>query len=249
VDTSKEPSATATPSPRWSKRSREAVRRNHHLHAPGAGLALAPPRPPPSRRGARLGHGRQRPAVRTRPLRRKLSRAAPATGVGDRSRRTGTRADHRRLSLRKARSSRARDRRPRASTGSLQPDPRRFAHCGSNGVAAPHPQTQERRGSRSRAGGRLQFVQPRSAGVGSRRARSRVNAGVVRGPVCRTLIGHFIGQVLRDTRAVRAAERQRDAGRVPARGSASEMSVRRQQWPYDRLERPTTMSSRLAISH
>jgi hypothetical protein len=46
---------------------------------------------------------------------------------------------------------------------------------------------------------RLLFVQSRSAGVGGRRARSRVNAGVVWCPGCRPLIGHFIGRVLRDT--------------------------------------------------
>ncbi len=50
------------------------------------------------------------------------------------------------------------------------------------------------------------LVQLGSAGVGSRRARSRVNAGVVWCPGCRRLIGHFIGRVLRDTLHADASE-------------------------------------------
>jgi hypothetical protein len=45
------------------------IRRDHHLHTAGARLALAPPRPPPSRGGARLArHGGYRQAVRAHPL-------------------------------------------------------------------------------------------------------------------------------------------------------------------------------------
>jgi hypothetical protein len=47
---------------------------------------------------------------------------------------------------------------------------------------------------------------------------------------------HIIGRVLRDTQHRFRRERHPYAGEVPARGSASEMSVRRRQWPYDRFE-------------
>jgi hypothetical protein len=64
---------------------------------------------------------------------------------------------------------------------------------------------------------RSQIVQRRGAGVGSRRARSRVNAGVVWCPGCRPLIGHFIGRVLRDTSHADASESASYAGKCPVR--------------------------------
>jgi hypothetical protein len=103
--------------------------------------------------------------------------------------------------------------------------------------------------ARKESGALLLIVQPRSAGVGSRRARSRVNAGVVRGPVCRTLTGHFIGQVLRDTRAVQAAERQRDAGQSARKGFRFRDLPATPATAVRSLGPPTTMSSRLAIGH
>ena len=56
------------------------IRRDHHLHTSGARVALAAPRPPPSRRGARptsqAGH---RQAIRARRLQRSLSRRRDLT--------------------------------------------------------------------------------------------------------------------------------------------------------------------------
>src|SRR5919109_2171453 len=45
-------------------------------------------------------------------------------------------------------------------------------------------------------------------------------------------------RVLRDTRRRLRLERCPHTGGVPAGGSASGISVRRRQWPYDRLDRP-----------
>ncbi len=68
---------------------------------------------------------------------------------------------------------------------------------------------------------RSRLVQGRRAGVGGRRAHSRVKAGVVWCPGCRPLIGHFIGRVLRDTRHRLHRERRPYARGVPARGSTT----------------------------
>ncbi len=61
------------------------------------------------------------------------------------------------------------------------------------------------------------LVQRRGAGVGSRRARSRVNAGVVSGPGCRPFTGHFIGRVLRDRLHANTGKSASYAAKCPVR--------------------------------
>ena len=86
--------------------------------------------------------------------------------------------------------------------------------------AAPVAGFAQEQSRRERQPTRLLLVQRRSAGVGSRRARSRVNAGVVSCPGCRPLIGHFIGRVLLDTLQANTGKSGSYAGKVPGEGSA-----------------------------